>query len=80
MKSIDSDIIIQLENFIVPYGYEFQAIGKEIKLYLLDSGEIHIIVDQVIEIYAYNVNGCNDKYSTENLIEAKAILQSILTS
>tara|TARA_Y100000389_G_scaffold61318_1_gene57402 strand:- start:5040 stop:5282 length:243 start_codon:yes stop_codon:yes gene_type:complete len=80
MKNIDTNNIVELENFIQSSGHEYQAIGKEIKIYLLDDSEIHIIVDKTIEIFMHNIVNANHKYSLENIIEAKKILNRFITS
>ena len=80
MKNIDTNNIVELENFIQSSGHEYQAIGKEIKIYLLDDSEIHIIVDKTIEIFTHNIVNANHKYSLENIIEAKKILNRFITS
>ena len=80
MKNTDINNIVELENFIQSSGHEYQAIGKEIKIYLLDDSEIHIIVDKTIEIFTHNIVNANHKYSFENIIEAKKILNRFITS
>mgnify|MGYP004003500091 FL=1 len=80
MENIDTNNIVELENFIQSSGHEYQAIGKEIKIYLLDDSEIHIIVDKTIEIFTHNIVNANHKYSLENIIEAKNILNRFITS
>ena len=80
MKNTDINNIVELENFIQSSGHEYQAIGKEIKIYLLDDSEIHIIVDNTIEIYTHHIRNADRKYSLKNIIEAKDLLNRFITS
>jgi len=80
MKNTDIDNIIRLENLIQSYGHEFQSIGKEIKVYLLNDAEIHIIVNKTIEIYTHNIEDFDYKYSLESFLDAVSILKLMLTS
>jgi|TARA_B110000444_G_scaffold165963_1_gene155107 hypothetical protein len=78
MKNTSLDKIVQLENFIQSYGHEFQSISNEIKIYLLDDSEIHIIVSDSIEIYTYYISGADNKYSSKDIEGAKTILKQFL--
>ena len=78
MKNTSLDKIVQLENFIQSYGHEFQSIGNEIKIYLLNDSEIHIIVSDSIEIYTYDISGTDNKYSLKDVEAAKTILKQFL--
>ena len=78
MKNTSLDKIVQLENFIQSYGHEFQSIGNEIKIYLLNDSEIHIIVSDSIEIYTYDISGIDNKYSLKDIEAAKTILKQFL--
>jgi hypothetical protein len=80
MRNTNLDKIVQLENLIQSYGHEFQSIGNEIKIYLLNDGEIHIIVSDSIEIYTYDISSADNKYSSKNIEDAKAILKQFLIS
>ena len=80
MRNTNLDKIVQLENLIQLYGHEFQSIGNEIKIYLLNDGEIHIIVSDSIEIYTYDISSADNKYSSKNIEDAKAILKQFLIS
>ena len=80
MKNTSLDKIVQLENFIQSYGHEFQSIGNEIKIYLLNDGEIHIIISGSIEIYTYDISSADNKYSSKNIEDAKTILKQFLIS
>ena len=80
MRNTNLDKIVQLENLIQSYGHEFQSIGNEIKIYLLDDGEIHITVSDSIEIYTYDISSADNKYSSKNIEDAKAILKQFLIS
>ena len=80
MRNTNLDNIVQLENFIQSYGHEFQSIGNEIKIYLLNDSEIHIIVSGSIEIYTYDVSGADHKYSSKNIEDAKTILKRFFIS
>ncbi len=62
MRTLNLDKIVQLENLIQLYGHEFQSIGNEIKIYLLNDSEIHIIVSGSIEIYTYDISSADNKY------------------
>jgi len=75
MKNTSLDKIVQLENFIQSYGHEFQSISNEIKIYLLNDSEIHIIVSDSIEIYTYDISGTDHKYSLKDIEAAKTILK-----
>ena len=78
MKNTSLDKIVQLENFIQSYGHEFQSISNEIKIYLLNDSEIHIIVSDSIEIYTYDILGADNKYSLKDVEAAKTILKQFL--
>ena len=78
MKNTSLDKIVQLENFIQSYGHEFQSINNEIKIYLLNDSEIHIIVSDSIEIYTYDISGIDNKYSLKDVEAAKTILKQFL--
>ena len=78
MKNTSLDKIVQLENFIQSYGHEFQSISNEIKIYLLNDSEIHIIVSDSIEIYTYDISGTDNKYSSKDIEGAKTILKQFL--
>ena len=80
MRNTNLDKIVQLENLIQSYGHEFQSIGNEIKIYLLNDGESHIIVSDSIEIYTYDISSADNKYSSKNIEDAKAILKQFLIS
>jgi hypothetical protein len=80
MRNTNLDKIVQLENLIQSYGHEFQSIGNEIKIYLLNDGEIHIIVSDSIEIYTYDISSADNKYLSKNIEDAKAILKQFLIS
>ena len=80
MRNTNLDKIVQLENLIQSYGHEFQSIGNEIKIYLLNDGEIHIIVSDSIEIYTYDISSADNKYSSKNIEDAKTILKQFLIS
>jgi hypothetical protein len=80
MRNTNLDKIVQLENLIQSSGHEFQSIGNEIKIYLLNDGEIHIIVSDSIEIYTYDISSADNKYSSKNIEDAKAILKQFLIS
>jgi hypothetical protein len=80
MRNTNLDKIVQLENLIQSYGHEFQSIGNEIKIYLLDDGEIHITVSDSIEIYTYDISSADNKYLSKNIEDAKAILKQFLIS
>ena len=80
MRNTNLDKIVQLENLIQSYGHEFQSIGNEIKIYLLNDSEIHIIVSGSIEIYTYDISSADNKYSSKNIEDAKAILKQFLIS
>ena len=80
MRNTSLDNIVQLENFIQSYGHEFQSIGNEIKIYLLNDSEIHIIISDSIEIYTYDISSADNKYSSKNIEDAKAILKQFLIS
>ena len=80
MRNTSLDNIVQLENFIQSYGHEFQSIGNEIKIYLLNDSEIHIIINGYIEIYAYDISGSDNRYSLKNIEDAKTILKQFLIS
>ena len=80
MKNTSFGKIVQLENFIQSCGHEFQSISNEIKIYLLNDGEIHIIVSDYIEIYTYDISGIDNKYSSKNIEDAKNILKQFLIS
>ena len=80
MRNTNLDKIVQLENLIQSYGHEFQSIGNEIKIYLLNDGEIHIIVSDSIKIYTYDISSADNKYSSKNIEDAKAILKQFLIS
>ena len=80
MRNTNLDKIVQLENLIQLYGHEFQSIGNEIKIYLLNDSEIHIIVSGSIEIYTYNISNADHKYSSKNIEDAKTILKQFLIS
>ena len=80
MRNTNLDKIVQLEKLIQSYGHEFQSIGNEIKIYLLNDGEIHIIVSDSIEIYTYDISSADNKYSSKNIEDAKAILKQFLIS
>ena len=80
MKNTSLDKIVQLENFIQSYGHEFQSISNEIKIYLLNDSEIHIIINGHIEIYTYEISGANNRYSSKNVEDAKTILKQLLIS
>ena len=80
MRNTNLDKIVQLENLIQSYGHEFQSIGNEIKIYLLSDSEIHIIVSSSIEIYTYDISSADNKYSSKNIEDAKAILKQFLIS
>lgn len=78
MKNTSLDKIVQLEKFIQSYGHEFQSISNEIKIYLLNDSEIHIIVSDSIEIYTYDILGTDNKYSLKDVEAAKTILKQFL--
>ena len=78
MKNTSLDKIVQLENFIQSYGHEFQSISNEIKIYLLNDSEIHIIVSDSIEIYTYDILGADNEYSLKDVEAAKTILKQFL--
>ena len=78
MRNTNLDKIVQLEKLIQSYGHEFQSIGNEIKIYLLNDSEIHIIVSGSIEIYTYDISSADNKYSSKNIEDAKAILKQFL--
>ena len=78
MKNTSLDKIIQLENFIQSHGHEFQSISNEIKIYLLNDSEIHIIVSDSIDIYTYEISGMENKYSSKDIEGAKTILKQFL--
>ena len=78
MKNTSLDKIVQLENFIQSYGHEFQSISNEIKIYLLNDSEIHIIISDSIEIYTYDISGIDNKYSLKDVEAAKTILKQFL--
>ena len=80
MRNTNLDNIVQLENLIQSYGHEFQSIGNEIKIYLLNDSEIHIIISDSIEIYTYDISSADNKYSSKNIEDAKAILKQFLIS
>ena len=80
MRNTNLDNIVQLENLIQSYGHEFQSIGNEIKIYLLNDSEIHIIINGYIEIYAYDISGSDNRYSLKNIEDAKTILKQFLIS
>ena len=78
MKNTSLDKIVQLENFIQSYGHEFQSISNEIKIYLLNDSEIHIIISDSIKIYTYDISGIDNKYSLKDVETAKTILKQFL--
>ena len=78
MKNTSLDKIVQLEKFIQSYGHEFQSISNEIKIYLLNDSEIHIIVSDSIEIYTYDILGTDNKYSLKDVEAAKTTLKQFL--
>ena len=78
MRNTNLDKIVQLENLIQSYGHEFQSISNEIKIYLLNDSEIHIIVSDSIEIYTYDISGTDNKYSLKDIEAAKTILKQFL--
>ncbi len=78
MKNTSLDKIVQLENFIQSYGHEFQSISNEIKIYLLNDSEVHIIVSDSIDIYTYGISGIDNKYSSKDIEGAKTILKQFL--
>ena len=80
MRNTNLDKIVQLENLIQSYGHEFQSIGNEIKIYLLNDSEIHIIISDSIEIYTYDISSADNKYSSKNIEDAKTILKQFLIS
>tara|TARA_B100000795_G_C22370139_1_gene275777 strand:- start:19 stop:261 length:243 start_codon:yes stop_codon:yes gene_type:complete len=80
MRNTNLDKIVQLENLIQSYGHEFQSIGNEIKIYLLNDSEIHIIISGYIEIYTYNISDAEHRYSSKNIEGAKTILKQFLIS
>jgi|TARA_B110000914_G_scaffold4717_1_gene4014 hypothetical protein len=80
MRNTNLDNIVQLENLIQSYGHEFQSIGNEIKIYLLNDSEIHIIISDSIEIYTYDISSADNKYSSKNIEDAKTILKQFLIS
>ena len=80
MRNTNLDNIVQLENLIQSYGHEFQSIGNEIKIYLLNDSEIHIIISDSIEIYTYDISSADNKYLSKNIEDAKAILKQFLIS
>jgi hypothetical protein len=80
MRNTNLDNIVQLENLIQSYGHEFQSIGNEIKIYLLNDSEIHIIISDSIEMYTYDISSADNKYSSKNIEDAKTILKQFLIS
>ena len=80
MRNTNLDKIVQLEKLIQSYGHEFQSIGNEIKIYLLNDSEIHIIVSGSIEIYTYDISSADNKYSSKNIEDAETILKQFLIS
>ena len=80
MRNTNLDNIVQLENLIQSCGHEFQSIGNEIKIYLLNDSEIHIIISDSIEIYTYDISSADNKYSSKNIEDAKTILKQFLIS
>lgn len=69
------NIISYIETVIQSYGYEYQSISNEIKIYL-DNSEVYIIINKSINIYEYN----NQKpHVFSNLEEAIRKLKQIIS-